>query len=221
MNLIGEHLKKNQIYNLLELYRDLYGDSIHTRINKDNNCQFDFINHEVSNKIFLGEKTNYFENYFGLIPLSSRKKNIFFGLGLTDSKIIFISKSIFISQKNIEFEFTGENGKLFDKMLSAIGLKRKDIFMYSLLNSYDKNVNKTSNKEVFDFTKNIRNIISSDEKKIIVFMGRTNFLDKNIFSANNYEIIESFAPSELIAEPKLKKRAWNDFKLIREKYLNA
>ena len=52
-------------------------------------------------------------------------------------------------------------------------------------------------------------------------MGSMNFLDKDIFSANNYGVIESFAPSELIAKPELKKRAWNDFKLIREKYLNA
>ena len=89
MNLIGEHLKKNQIYNLLELYRDLYGEYVHLKVNKDNNCQFDSINHEVSNKIFLGKKTNSFESYFSLIPLSSRKKNIFFGLGSTDSKIIF------------------------------------------------------------------------------------------------------------------------------------
>ena len=78
-----------------------------------------------------------------------------------------------------------------------------------------------SNKEVCDFTKNIRSIISSYEKKIIVFMGKMNFLDRDIFSANNYVIIESLAPSELIAKPEFKKRAWNDFKLIREKYLNA
>ena len=77
MNLIGEHLKKNQIYNLLELYRDLYGESVHLKVDKNNNCQFDSINHEVSNKIFLGKKTNSFESYFSLIPLSSRKK-IFF-----------------------------------------------------------------------------------------------------------------------------------------------
>ena len=221
MNLIGEHLKKNQIYNLLELYRDLYGESVHLKVNKNNNCQFDSINHEVSNKIFLGKKTNSFESYFSLIPLSSRKKNIFFGLGSTDSKIIFISKSICDSQNNIEFEFTGENGKLFDKMLSAISLKRKDICMYSLLNSYDMTATENSNKEVCDFTKNIRSIISSYEKKIIVFMGKMNFLDKDIFSANNYGVIESLAPSELIAKPEFKKRAWNDFKLIREKYLNA
>ena len=106
-------------------------------------------------------------------------------------------------------------------MLSAIGLNRKDICMYSLLNSYDKTASKNSDEGVYDFTKNIRSIISSCEKKIIVFMGRINFLDKDIFSANSYGIIESFAPSELIAKPEFKKRAWNDFKLIREKYLNA
>ena len=125
-------------------------------------------------------------------------------MGSTDSKIIFISKSIFNSQNNIEFEFTGENGKLFDKMLSAIGLNRKDICMYSLLNSYDMTASKNSNKEVCDFTKNIRSILAH-MKKIIVFMGKMNFLDKDIFSANNYEVIESPAPSELILNPNLKK----------------
>ena len=38
-------------------------------------------------------------------------------------------------------------------MLSAISLKRKDICMYSLLNSYDMTAIKNSNKEVCDFTK--------------------------------------------------------------------
>ena len=64
-------------------------------------------------------------------------------------------------------------------MLRAISLKRKDICMYSLLNSYDMTAIENSNKEVCDFTK-IRSIISSYEKKIIVFMGKMNFLDRDI-----------------------------------------
>ena len=219
MNLIGEHLKKTQIYNLLELYRDLYDESIHFTV--DNKTQFDFINHEVTNEFFLGDKTNFFESYFNLIPLANRKKNILFGSGLINSKIIFFSKSIFTSQNSMEFEFTGENGNLFDKMLNAIGLNRKDICIYSLFNSYNMSKTKISDREVCHFTTNIRSIISLNEKKIIVFMGKINFLDKDIFSANNYEVIETFAPSDLLVKPELKKRAWDDFKLIREKYLNA
>ena len=48
----------------------------------------------------------------------------------------------------MEFEFTGENGKLFDKMLSAISLNRKDICMYSLLNSYDMTASENNNKSL-------------------------------------------------------------------------
>ena len=71
--------------------------------------------------------------------------------------------------------------------------------------------------KVCDFTKNIRSIFSSYEKKIIVFMGKMNFLDRDIFSTNNYGVIEScIRHPELIAKPEFKKRAWNDFKLIRE-----
>ena len=49
--------EENQIYNLLELYRDLYDESIHLTV--DNKSQFDFISHEVTNRFFLGKKTNF------------------------------------------------------------------------------------------------------------------------------------------------------------------
>ena len=54
----------------------------------------------------------------------------------------------------MEFEFTGENGNLFDKMLNAIGLNRKDICIYTLFNSCNKSMTKFSNSEICHLTKN-------------------------------------------------------------------
>tara|TARA_X000001036_G_C20542534_1_gene750925 strand:- start:297 stop:842 length:546 start_codon:yes stop_codon:yes gene_type:complete len=181
-------LKKNDIYQYLNLYKDLFGDNI-----------------------YLKSDTNF--------------KNIVEVSGNSKSGIVFISE-----YKNKEDLRNPEMIQLLDKMLSSINLSRQDVCIFNILLPD----NKTSTRLEFDKYKiDIKMRLMNIKPNLIVALGIISLISifnvekkimsmrQQIFNYNEVDFLVTYNPKDLLGNLDLKKYAWEDFKLIRDKYINA
>lgn len=160
--------------------------------------------------------------------VSKTDKKIVFGEGNINSKIMVIEDAPGELEENNKKPFMGQSGKLLDKMLNAIELERKNIYLTSFFKF--RSFKKIDAKKYFQFLKEQISIINP---RIIVLMGDLTeefFFNKIDKFYNNKEIwkqielnqnkiyfISSFHPSNLIKDSKKKRNSWEHLKLIKKK----
>ena len=135
----------------------------------------------------------------------------------------------------------GDKGKLFEKMLKAINLKREDVFIVNSIPWRPPGNRYPTNEEINICRPFVFNLISLLEPKIILCMGEvaTNqILDLNesiiksrgkwhVFknpsfykfkkSINKQQVLPTFNLSYLLKRPETKRQAWEDMKMLRDK----
>ena len=190
------------------------------------------------NDVYLSSNSNNLTSYLDLIkdyldfPLVKIKNNLVLGMGNPNANIVFIGEN-FMNKENLNrLLFVGKRGELLDKILSSINLLRKDIYILNILKNkfIDNNLSnqKNDNCELW-LSKKIKNI----RPKIIVALGKINTIkilrtkeDLNsmrnfFFNYNDIDLLVTYHPDELLRNVDLKKYAWKDFQLIRDKYINV
>ena len=190
------------------------------------------------NDVYLSSNSNNLTSYLDLIkdyldfPLGKIKNNLVLGMGNPNANIVFIGEN-FMNKENLNrLLFIGKRGELLDKILSSINLLRKDIYILNILKNkfIDNNLSnqKNDNCELW-LSKKIKNI----RPKIIVALGKINTIkilrtkeDLNsmrnfFFNYNDIDLLVTYHPDELLRNVDLKKYAWKDFQLIRDKYINV
>ena len=131
------------------------------------------------------------------------------------------------------FPFVGRAGQLLDKMLLAINLSRKNVYITNVVNYRPPENRKPTDKEVAKYLPFLKKHIEIIKPKIILLLGSTamNAILKNAdviskmrgkwreIEINNIKInsIVSFHPAYLLRQPDQKKLSWIDLKMIREK----
>jgi len=238
-NLIGVQLKRNDIYKYLNLYKDLYGDHIYlTPKSKKYFTNYVFINEIVINDIYLSDNSNILKKYKDLIknyldiPFDKIRNNLILGMGNHNADIVFVSENILNEEELNRLLFVGKTGELLDKILSSINLSRKDIYICNIFRNKSINNNllyqEVDNCELC-LIENLKNI----RPKVIVSLGRIdtmkifrtkenlNKMRKKILNYNNMDLLVTYHPNKLLRNLDLKKNAWEDFQLIRDKYINA
>ena len=134
--------------------------------------------------------------------------------------------------------FVGDAGKLLDKMLKAINIERKNIYITNVVNYRPPNNRKPEPAEITRYSEFLREHISIINPKILILMGSTamesitasNSKISNergkwkeiILKSKTYPLMVTFNPSYLIRFPENKKYSWEDLKKIkqRQNYLN-
>ncbi len=190
------------------------------------------------NDVYLSSNSNNLTSYLDLIkdyldfPLVKIKNNLVLGMGNPNANIVFIGEN-FMNKENLNrLLFIGKRGELLDKILSSINLLRKDIYILNILKNkfIDNNLSnqKNDNCELW-LSKKIKNI----RPKIIVALGKINTIKilrtkeglnsmRNFFfNYNDIDLLVTYHPDELLRNVDLKKYAWKDFQLIRDKYINV
>ena len=137
--------------------------------------------------------------------------------------------------------FVGDKGNLFDKILSAIGLKRQDVFIVKGIpwrppgNRYPTNEEiKTCRPFIFNLIKLVKpriilclgevatNQILDLNKSIIESRGKWHSLKSNSTykldeKQDNIHVLPTLGISYLLIRPEMKKEAWEDMKMLRSK----
>jgi DNA polymerase len=160
--------------------------------------------------------------------LCLKRKNVVLGEGSINSEIMFIGEGPGEVEDNLGRPFVGPAGKLLDKMIDAIGLKREDVYICNIVKCRPPQ-NRVPTKDEMDKCMDfLRNQVAIVRPKIIVCLGAT--AAKGIISSDfqitrqrgqwierkGYKIIATFHPAALLRDTTKKIPAWEDFKRIRE-----
>jgi len=165
----------------------------------------------------------------------NKSKKIVIGSGNTESKIMLIGDPLNEEEEKMQRPFVNKNGELLDKMLQAINLTRKNIYLSNIIHWNDKNNEYLSNEEIIECLPFIQRQIEIINPTIIVLLGLN--AAKSILNSNSdiskmrekwydyqsinlkkpIKCIVTYHPSYLIQHPNNKKFSWEDLKKIKKK----
>ena len=168
--------------------------------------------------------------------LKKHAKNIVFSDGNPKSKIMLIGEAPGANEDQEGLPFVGRAGQLLDKMLSAIDLDRKKVYISNIINYRPPENRRPTEHEIKRYLPFISKHIEIIKPKILVLLGSTamnalidnkiviskmrgKWIDKQ-FGTCKTSVIITFHPAFLIRQPAQKKMAWIDLKMIRDKKTN-
>ena len=166
--------------------------------------------------------------------LKKNAKNLVFGDGNINSKIMIIGEGPGANEDMEGKPFVGRAGKLLDKMLASIKLDRTKVYISNVVNYRPPENRKPTEEEIQRYLPYLITHIEIINPKILLLLGSTalnaligneeiiskargKWFEKKIGEFNIWTIA-SFHPAFLMRQPEQKKLAWIDLKMIREKY---
>ncbi len=129
--------------------------------------------------------------------------------------------------------FVGDAGMLLNKMLKAININRKNIYITNVVNFRPPDNRKPESDEITKYSNFLKNHISIIDPKILILMGSTAMesllgskikISKErgnwkevIINNKTYLAMITFHPAYLLRQADQKKYSWEDLKKIRKK----
>mgnify|MGYP001270617703 FL=1 len=203
---------KNDIIKYLKQYNELYSEEL-------------FINNSLDLNYVSSEKNKNITNYSNSINNFFFEKN---NLNILFIEQTYLNKSSYNQKNN-----ANESSKLFDKILSAIQLKRNNIYILNLLNYRYSQARSVTIKEINRCKKIFNKQLEIIRPKVIVGLGESisqtllNTKDSlcdlrnKIYKYENIDLLPTYHPMELLADNNLKKDAWKDYKILKKDYINV
>ena len=187
------------------------------------------------NNDFLIKQLEYsFKNFEGC-KLKKTSANFVSFYGNINSKLLIIDGPPDVEEDKKGVSFVSSKGLLFEKMLNAIELKMEETFIVKSIPWRPPGNRHPSNEEIKICRPFILNLINLIKPKIIVCLGEVPTyqvleLKESIIKLRgkwqtlkskefNCElpVLPTFSISHLINRPDLKKYAWEDMKLLRDR----
>ena len=164
-------------------------------------------------------------------PLSQTRKKFVFGVGNPKADIVFVGEAPGKQEDLQGIPFVGRAGKLLDKILAAIKLTRNDVYICNIVKCRPPNNRDPLPSEVEKCEPYLIKQLHLISPKLIVALGRIaactmlntkeslKNLRNQIFTYAQIDLLVTYHPAALLRNPNFKKPAWEDFQLIRDKYL--
>tara|TARA_B100001057_G_scaffold197212_1_gene197919 strand:- start:57 stop:776 length:720 start_codon:yes stop_codon:yes gene_type:complete len=214
-----------------------------------NSIEPDFIfSNKPINRFNVIEKNNNIENQSKIELLSNLKnqissiencnlknnsKNLVMGDGDINSPIVLIGETPGKIEDSSGLAFQGDVGSLLKKMLFAINIKIKKVYLTYSINFRPPEDRKPTTQEIKRYSVFLKKHISIINPKIIILMGSTAMealigstsrissergkWKEIILKDKTFPLLITFSPSYLIRFPENKKYAWEDLKKIKQK----
>ena len=218
-------IKLIKFYNFIN-YNFIYNNNAINRYKKDN---FEISEDKANNLDLLKKSIISLKN----CDLKRLAKNIVFSDGNPKSKIMLVGEAPGANEDQEGLPFVGRAGQLLDKMLSAIDLDRKKVYISNIINYRPPENRRPTEDEIKRYLPFILRHIEIIKPKILVLLGSTamnaligkeiviskmrgKWIEKQ-FGTCKTSVIITFHPSFLMRQPAQKKMAWIDLKMIRDK----
>jgi len=176
--------------------------------------------------IKLKEEINSIED----CKLKNNASKIVFADGNIQSSIMIVGEGPGQKEDELGKPFVGDAGNLLNKMLRAIKIERKKVYITNVVNYQPPNNRKPEQSEINRYSKYLKEHISIIDPKILILMGSTAMealfgINKRIskergqwkeviIKQKNYKTIVTFHPAYLLRKPDQKKFSWEDLKII-------
>ena len=218
-------VKLIQYYNLIN-HNLIYNNKAINRYKRDN---FEISDNKADNLERLKKSIRNIKN----CSLKSSSTNMVFSDGNPKSKIMLIGEAPGANEDKEGLPFVGRAGALLDKMLAAINLDRKKVYISNIINFRPPDNRRPTDEEIKRYLPFISKHIEIINPKILVLLGSTamnaligdevviskmrgKWIEKN-FGNCKTSVIITFHPAFLMRQPAQKKMAWIDLKMIRDK----
>ena len=198
-------------------------------INRYKKSSFEISADKAENLEKLKKSINNIKN----CSLKNYATNMVFSDGNPKSNIMLIGEAPGANEDTEGLPFVGRAGALHDKMLAAINLNRKKVYISNIINYRPPENRRPTDEEIGRYLPFITKHIEIINPKILVLLGSTamNALigNENVISKMRGKWIEkkfgncktsviiTFHPAFLMRQPVQKKLAWIDLKMIRDK----
>jgi len=218
-------IKLIKYYKLIN-YNLIYNNKAINRYKKDN---FAISADKINNLNRLKKSINDIKN----CNLKNNATNMVFSDGNPKSKIMIIGEAPGANEDEEGLPFVGRAGALLDKMLAAIDLDRKKVYISNIINYRPPDNRRPTDEEINRYLPFITRHIEIIKPSILVLLGSTamnalignevviskmrgKWIEKK-FGNCKTSVIITFHPAFLMRQPAQKKMAWIDLKMIRDK----
>lgn len=182
-----------------------------------------------SKEIQLQELRESFKdcNKCGLAPT---RKNIVFGDGNPEARLMFIGEGPGAEEDNQGLPFVGRSGQLLTKMIEAMGISRKDVFIANIVKCRPPENRDPLMEEAQACIGYLRSQIQIINPEVIVCLGSVslNFLLQPEGKVKlgisklrgtwqdfyGYKVLPTFHPAYLLRNPSKKADAWKDLQKV-------
>lgn len=161
--------------------------------------------------------------------LSSTRKKIVFGFGNPSAHLVFVGEAPGREEDLVGDPFVGEAGKLLDKILLAIGLRRKDVYICNVLKCRPPQNRDPQSEEVSICEGFLKRQIDVIKPQVIVGLGR--FAVQSLLKSTipisrlrgewqNYQgipFMPTYHPAYLLRNPDGKRDVWEDMKEVKRR----
>ena len=226
-------IKKNNTdpIKLLQYFKLINHNLIYNNkaINRYKNVSFEISADKITSLERLKKSIHGIKN----CSLKENAKNMVFSDGNPKSKIMLIGEAPGANEDEEGLPFVGRAGALLDKMLLAINLDRKKVYISNIVNYRPPENRRPTDEEIKRYLPFITKHIEIINPKIIVLLGSTamnalignevviskmrgKWIEKK-FGSCKTSVIITFHPAFLMRQPAQKKMAWIDLKMIRDR----
>jgi DNA polymerase len=164
-----------------------------------------------------------------LCELSKTRKNVVFGEGDINTKLMFVGEGPGATEDNTGRPFVGRAGELLTKMIeNVLNIPRSSVYIANIVKCRPPNNRVPTAKEALTCKPYLQKQIEIIKPKLIVTLGSTayNYLTNdttaiskvrgNLFDMKDYWVLPTFHPSYLLRNPSAKKEAYLDMLKIKE-----
>ena len=167
--------------------------------------------------------------------LKKTAKNMVLFDGNTKSKLMIIGEAPGKEEDEQGLPFVGRAGQLLNKMLSAIQLDRKDVYITNAVPWKPPQNRTPTDEEILEFLPFLQRQIEILKPKFIYLLGtvaakailttplslgklRGKWYEYKSINMNFYvNVLVSYHPAFLLRSPNFKKEAWNDLQMLQKK----
>jgi len=159
--------------------------------------------------------------------VSIARHNVIYGAGPSNVDLVVIGDVPSRNEEVIGEAFVGRAGKLLNRMLEAIGLKRHSVYLCNVVDCGPAQEQASASSGVNARTPVLHQQLQTLEPKVILTVGR--FAPENIAdsqermtelrgtpsSMNGIPVVTTYHPAYLLRNPGLKRQAWEDLQKVQ------
>jgi uracil-DNA glycosylase len=162
--------------------------------------------------------------------LGNTRTNFVFGVGNKNAEVMFVGEAPGADEDAQGEPFVGRAGQLLNKILTAVDLKREDVYICNILKCRPPGNRDPQSSEMELCTPYLYKQIMLVQPQFIICLGRiaaqwllqTNStltaLRGKIHDYRGTKLIVTYHPAALLRNPNWKYPAWEDMKMFREAY---
>lgn len=167
-----------------------------------------------------------------LCSLGKTRRNLVFGDGNPQAKLVFVGEAPGADEDEQGLPFVGRAGQLLTKIIEAMGLNRKDVYICNILKCRPPQNRNPLPEEIAVCEPFLKRQLKSISPQIICALGTfaaktllktespISVLRGRFHSYEGIKLMPTYHPAYLLRNPSAKKAVWEDVQLIMKELQN-